>query len=606
MELLEKDANPQAEETAQTLMTQPEAAETTAPEETAETTALTATDLIDRLKELVKQDEAEISTEEVTRIKQQFYSLRNDALHTARQAYIEAGGDPESFTPDANPEEEQLKVLLAEIKEKKAALRARIEAEQLTNLTKKQAIIEELTQMSADTDNVNRHYPRAKELQAEFKSIGEVPPQNATEIWKNFQEAVEKFYDQWKVNKELRDYDFKKNLAEKQLIITEATSLAEEQDVITAFKRLQELHDKWRETGPVAKDLREELWAQFKDASASVNKRYQAFFEERKQREMKNESAKTLLCERIEAIVPESLTTYSAWNKATNDILEAQQEWKTLGFASKKANNALFARFRAVCDNFFAAKAEFFRNMKDELSQNLQAKIELCEQAEAVKESSDWRKTTDILVELQKRWKTIGTVPKKQSDAVWQRFNEACDYFFDRKKQATTDVRKTEQANLKTKRDIVAELTALNAPDCTIPRKEAIEQIHSLRAKWQSTGHVPFREKDKLHDLYRETVRNLFDKYDIHETRARMESFEAGIDTMSSDKTRLSRERERLMRIYETRRAELKTYENNLSFLTAKSKSGNSMINELERNIQRIKDNITELEKKINIIDSKL
>ncbi len=606
MELLDKDVTAQNEINAQTLPTQTESTETIASAEINEPASVTTADLITRLRDIASMADTEINADEVARIKQQFYSLRNDALHIARQAFIENGNDPEAFTPQPDPDEEQLKALLAEIKEKKAILRARIEAEQQANLTKKQAIIEELNRMGADTDNVNRHYPAAKELQAEFKAIGEVPQQNATEIWKNFQEAVERFYDQWKVNKELRDYDFKKNLAEKQLIITEATALANETDVITAFKRLQELHDKWRETGPVAKELREELWGKFKDASADVNKRYQAFFEERKQREAENENAKTALCDRIEAIDTTALTSYSAWNKATKEVLDTQQEWKTLGFASRKANNALFTRFRSLCDAFFAAKADYFRSMKDELTQNLEAKTALCEKAEALKDNTDWKKTTDLLVELQKQWKTIGSVPKKHSDAIWNRFNQACDHFFEQKKHATTDVRKAEQANLRAKREIIEQLTLLNAEDCNTPRKEAIEQINSLRSKWQNTGHVPFREKDKLHDTYRETVRALFDKYDIHENRARMESFESNIDSISTDRSRLSRERERMVRIYENRKAELKTYENNLSFLTSKSKSGNSMISELERNIQHIKHNISELEKKIEIIDSKL
>lgn len=606
MELLEKDATA----TAVTAVHTPETL-------TEELIADQATDLssaaipttIDTVFERMRQiagSDSDVDTDEIARLKQQFYALRNDALATARQAFIEAGGDPQDFTPGNEADEETFKQLMAAVKEKKAAIRARIEAEQAENLRKKQAIIDELRQMGADTDNVNRHYPRAKELQAEFKIIGEVPQQNATEIWKTFQDAVETFYDQWKVNKELRDYDFKKNLAEKQLILTEARALAEEPDPVVAFRRLQELHDKWRQTGPVAKEIREEIWAQFKDASAEVNKRYQTFFEERKQREAENEAAKADLCAQAEAIIAAPLESYAAWNKATREVLDIQQKWKSLGYASRRANNALFARFRTACDKFFADKAAFFTSMKDELSRNLEAKTALCEQAEALKDSTDWRKTTDTLVELQRRWKTIGTVPKRHSDAIWKRFTEACDYFFEQKKHATTDVRRTEQANLRTKRDIVRQLQELNAPDCPTPRKEAIDTINTLRAQWQNTGHVPFRDKDKLHDLYRETVRQLFDRYDINENRARMESFQTDIETMSADPARLSRERERMARIYENRRAELKTYENNLSFLTAKSKSGNSMINELERNILRLKANIADLEQRIKLIDEKL
>lgn len=563
-------------------------------------------DVMNRLRELAASDGEIITTDEIGRLKQQFYSLVNESMAVQRDEFIAAGNDPEAFNPVPVAEEPEFKDLMAKVKEVKALYRERVEAEQLRNLERKNAIISELMSMADDTDNVNRHYPRAKELQVEFKEIGEVPQQNTTQIWKAFQEAVEHFYDQWKVNKELRDYDFKKNLSEKQLLIDEAKALTTEEDVVIAFRRLQELHEKWRETGPVAKEIREEIWQEFKDASAEINKRYQAFFEERKQREQANEAAKTALCERIEAITPDTLTSYSAWNKATETIMEAQKEWKTLGYASRKANNQLFSRFRATCDAFFAAKGEFFKTMKNNLAENLAAKTKLCEQAEALAASTEWRKTSDELVELQKKWRSIGAVPKKHSDQIWQRFMTACNTFFDNKKHATTDVRRTEQANLKVKKSIVAELTALNAPDAAIDRSEAIEKINALRARWQETGHVPFKEKDKLHDTYREVVRQLFDKYDVHEKRQRMDSFQSSIDAISSDRAKLLRERDRMMRAYESRKSELATYENNLSFLSARSRSGASMLGEIERNIERLKNSLKELEEKIQLIDGKL
>lgn len=563
-------------------------------------------DVMNRLRELAASDGEIITTDEIGRLKQQFYSLVNESMAVQRDEFIAAGNDPEAFNPVPVAEEPEFKDLMAKVKEVKALYRERVEAEQLRNLERKNAIISELMSMADDTDNVNRHYPRAKELQVEFKEIGEVPQQNTTQIWKSFQEAVEHFYDQWKVNKELRDYDFKKNLSEKQLLIDEAKALTTEEDVVIAFRRLQELHEKWRETGPVAKEIREEIWQEFKDASAEINKRYQAFFEERKQREQANEAAKTALCERIEAITSDTLTSYSAWNKATETIMEAQKEWKTLGYASRKANNQLFSRFRATCDAFFAAKGEFFKTMKNNLAENLAAKTKLCEQAEALAASTEWRKTSDELVELQKKWRSIGAVPKKHSDQIWQRFMTACNTFFDNKKHATTDVRRTEQANLKVKKSIVAELTALNAPDAAIDRAAAIEKINALRARWQETGHVPFKEKDKLHDTYREVVRQLFDKYDVHEKRQRMDSFQSSIDAISSDRAKLLRERDRMMRAYESRKSELATYENNLSFLSARSRSGASMLGEIERNIERLKNSLKELEEKIQLIDGKL
>ena len=611
MESLEKVSVPENQVVDQTLA--PEAPSVAPVEsETLEETSATQEepvrmdDVMNRLRELAASDGEIITTDEIGRLKQQFYSLVNESMAVQRDEFIAAGNDPEAFNPVPVAEEPEFKDLMAKVKEVKALYRERVEAEQLRNLERKNAIISELMSMADDTDNVNRHYPRAKELQVEFKEIGEVPQQNTTQIWKSFQEAVEHFYDQWKVNKELRDYDFKKNLSEKQLLIDEAKALTTEEDVVIAFRRLQELHEKWRETGPVAKEIREEIWQEFKDASAEINKRYQAFFEERKQREQANEAAKTALCERIEAITPDTLTSYSAWNKATETIMEAQKEWKTLGYASLKANNQLFSRFRATCDAFFAAKGEFFKTMKNNLAENLAAKTKLCEQAEALAASTEWRKTSDELVELQKKWRSIGAVPKKHSDQIWQRFMTACNTFFDNKKHATTDVRRTEQANLKVKKSIVAELTALNAPDAAIDRVEAIEKINALRARWQETGHVPFKEKDKLHDTYREVVRQLFDKYDVHEKRQRMDSFQSSIDAISSDRAKLLRERDRMMRAYESRKSELATYENNLSFLSARSRSGASMLGEIERNIERLKNSLKELEEKIQLIDGKL
>lgn len=569
-------------------------------------TTLRIPDILSRLETLSQGDGSEITADELSRLKQQFYNHINELMASQRDEFVAGGNDAEKFQPIPVAEEGEFKELMNRVKDLRNQYRARIEAELLRNLERKRAIIDELTKIAEDTDNVNRHYPRAKELQTEFKETGDVPQQDTTQIWKAFQEAVEHFYDQWKVNKELRDYDFKKNLLEKQLIIDEAKALTQEEDVVIAFRRLQDLHDKWRATGPVAKDLREEIWQQFKDASAEINKRYQAFFEERKQREQENEAAKTALCERIEAIEIEKLTSFAMWNKATAEIMEAQSEWKNLGYASRRANNQLFARFREYCDKFFAAKAEYFRSMKNSLADNLAAKTRLCEQAEALAQSTDWRKTTDVLVALQKEWKTIGAVPKKQSDAIWNRFMTACNTFFDNKKHATTDVRRTEQANLKAKRAIVARLNELNAPDAATPREEAIEAINALRAEWQQTGHVPFREKDKLHDTYREVVRQLFDKYDIHEKRARMDNFQNSIDNLSGDRTKLLRERDRLMRTYEGRKQEISTYENNLSFLKAGSRKGSSLLEEIERNISRLKGSLAELESKIGVIDAKL
>lgn len=583
----------------------PAAAEATQDAMMEKDTNLSKEELLAKLKALAESAD-DVSAEEVARIKQQFYAIHNDEVRKAKAAFVEEGNNADDYVAPDDAMEMAFKQALSEIKDKKAEQRARIEAEQAKNLERKQAIIAEIAEAANDADNVNRHYQRVKELQAEFKEVGDVPPQNNTALWKSYQDTVEHFYDQWKVNKELRDYDFKKNLGEKQLLLAEAEKLVEEPDVITAFRRLQELHDKWRDIGPVAKEVREEIWGKFKDASAEVNKRYQAHFEERKKRERENEDAKTAICERIEALDFTAPATFAAWDEMTKTIIAAQEEWKTLGYASRKVNNELFARFRALCDDFFGRKAEFFKRTKEEMAENLKRKIELCEQAEQLQESTDWRKTTDAIVALQQKWRTIGSVPRKNSDEVWKRFQTACDTFFDRKKKNASGTRKTEQANLKVKKDIVSRLKELNAPEDATPRDEAIKELQQLRSTWQATGHVPFKEKDKLHDEYRTIVGELFDKLDIHEHRARMNAYEATVEDLGDDRSKLSRERERLARAYEQRKNELQTYENNIGFLSSRSKNGESMLRDIERKAQRLRDEIAEIAKKIELVSSKL
>lgn len=560
-------------------------------------------DVLATAKALAAKDAENITREEIAHVKQQFYAIRKSELEVEKAAFLEKGNEEAAFAPMTDVAEEEFKAVLNEIKGKKAAHTAAVEAQRVENYDRKNAIIEQLCAMSAEADNVNREFPRFKELQQEFKAIGEVPATVATEQWKKYQDAVEHFYDQLKVNKDLRDYDFKKNLDTKNLLCEEAERLADESDVIVAFRRLQDLHEKWRETGPVAKEIREEIWTRFKDASAVVNKKYQAFFEERKAREQENETAKTAICERVEALDLASLDSYAAWDEMTKTILEAQDDWKKLGFASKKSNNLLFARFRATCDKFFAAKAEYYKSVKDRLSVNLEKKIALCEQAEALKDSTDWKKTADKLVELQKQWKTIGAVSKKHSDAVWQRFLTACDYFFEQKKKNQSGTRQVEQANLKAKKAVIAALK--DVADDAKP-EDVQKLVKDSQAQWQQIGHVPFKEKDKVYEDYRAAVNALYEKFDLNESRANMSRFENAINEMGGNDNRLYRERERLVRAYEQKRAEMKTCENNLGFFTSKSKSGDSMLRELERRISRIKDDLGVLEQKIALIDSKL
>lgn len=539
--------------------------------------------------------------DEVTHIKAAFFALRKDEIAKAKAEFVESGNEEEAFIVPADDFENKFKELLESIKEKRAEFNAQQEAIKQANLERKRAIIEEIEKICDDTDNINRQYNHVQQLQQEFKATGEVPATEVTAIWKTYQSTVERFYDLLKINKELRDYDFKKNLEIKQGLCADAEALDDEPDVVNAFKKLQDLHNTWRETGPVAKDIREELWARFKNASSVINKKYQAYFEQRKATEKANAEAKTALCEKIEALEFEGLKTYAAWDEMTKVIIGLQDEWKKLGFASRKLNTELFARFRKKCDEFFAAKADFFKRTKEELAANLAKKNELCEKAEALKDSTDWKATTDALVELQKEWKTIGPVVKKHSDAVWKRFITACDAFFENKKKQTSGTRAAEHENLKLKKGIIASLKEIienEDPD------EAPAKIRDLMGQWQSVGHVPFKEKDKIYADYKDAIDRAFDKFDMRGPRGRISNFDSG-SSRSNDGDKGQRERDRLVRLYEQKCSELKTYENNLGFFTARSNAGNSIVKEMERKIEKLKEDISELENKIKLIDEK-
>ncbi len=571
--------------------------------EEQEAKPLTKAALIEEALAMLEKDPALLQREAITRLRQHFNTLRKIEIEDSRTRWSEEGNAPEDFVLGEDADEIRFNEIIAQVRDKKNAWAAAKELERQSNLQAKNEIIEQIMALATDTDNVNRTFPQYRELQDRFNAIGEVPPTDETTVWKRFQEAREHYSDNLKINKELRDYDFKKNLDAKNLLIDEAKGLDAEADVIVAFRRLQELHDKWRQIGPVAKELREELWAAFKDASANINKKYQTFFEERKARELKNEEAKTALCEKIEEIDFSSLKSFNDWEQATAQIIALQNEWKSLGFASRKVNNALFARFRQRCDEFFTAKAAYFKSVKEEYAANLAKKTALVERAEAMKDSTDWRKASNDFVEMQKEWKTIGAVPKRHSDAIWKRFLAACDYFFDKKKEATSGQRSAEQANLKAKREILDELKAIT--DET-PDTEAVEKLRELQDRWQQTGHVPFRDKDKVNGAYRELVGALRARLNMRENRARMDRFEANISQLEGDQQKLYRERDRLARALETRVSQIRTYENNIGFLTSKSKSGESMLNEFRNKIERLKEDIAQIKEKIELIDSKL
>ena len=558
-------------------------------------------ELIDALKALLNEP-IDTVRDAVAQIKMAFYTIRKNEIEAEKAEFLAKGNEEAAFAVREDEDEAKFKEVLNQIKEKRAEYNNAQEALRQQNLERKLAIIAEIKAIAVDPDSVNKQYNKVQQLQQEFKSMGEVPATDSTVLWKEYQQATESFYDLLKINKELRDYDFKKNLEIKQQLCADAEALGAKDDVVIAFRKLQELHAQWRETGPVAKELREDLWTKFKDASAVINKKYQTFFEERKSKEKENEVAKLSICEKIEAMDLSVLKTYAAWDEATKSVIELQEEWKKLGFAARKVNADLFARFRKSCDDFFAKKAEFFKTMKEELSVNLQKKIALCEKAEALKDSTDWKKTADVLVALQKEWKSIGSVSKKQSDAIWKRFITACDTFFEAKNKQSNNTRKVEHDNLKAKKDVIA---AINATLEDEAETEGGKKVRELMKKWQEVGHVPFKDKDKIYAEYKAAIDKAFDKFDMKEVKATLSNYENSINQMT-DKDKIYREREHLLRNYEQKRNELKTFENNMGFFNATSKNGNSMLKEMERRIQKIKDDLALIEKKINLIDSKI
>ncbi len=557
-------------------------------------------ELRDALKDIVDSDNME-AHKEVTAIKQAFFNLKSRENIELLDAYVEAGNDPATFSAQPDEVENELKSLYAEFKERRAAYLAAEEARRADNLEKKQEILTRMEEIAGDIDNVNTKFPEFQQLQVDFKEIKDVPATAETDIWKQFQNVVERFYDNLKINKELRDFDFKKNLEAKRALIDEAKKLESVSDPVAAFRSLQGLHDQWRAIGPVAKEIRDEIWDEFKDASTVINKRHQDYFEQRKASELANEEAKTKLCEEIETIKSDEIKTFADWNATTERIVELQKKWKEYGYASKKANTVLYNRFRKACDDFFAAKAAYFQRTKDELNSNLEKKTALCEKAEALKNSDDVKKATDEIVKLQTEWKSIGSVPRKHSDALWQRFTSACNYFFDERKRQNKERHREEQENLDRKRDIIARLSELPKDG---DRREIMPKIKELQAEWQTVGFVPFKMKDKIFTEYRAVCDALYDAYNQREARQRMSNFQNRVSELKGDGNKINRERDRLIRVCESRRMELKTIENNMGFFSVKSSAGNSMLKDMENKVKRIKEDIKELEAKIALLDA--
>ena len=559
----------------------------------------TKKDVLERVREIAHSDEAP-QKDEVDYLKTVFYKLHIER-EAALKEYIDGGGDPEQYQITPDPEEEAFKAEMGIIKEKRQKLFREQEQEKQENLEKKLAIIEKIKTMITSPEEANKSYKDFKALQEEWKEIKNVPAEKANELWRNYQLYVEQFYDLLKLNSEAREYDFKKNLEIKTKLCEAAEKLAEEADVISAFHQLQKLHQEYRETGPVARELREEIWNRFKAASTVINKRHQQHFEDLRAKEEDNLAKKTALCEKVEAIAAEENKGSGDWERHTKEIIELQAEWKTIGFAPQKMNVKIFERFRAACDDFFGRKAEHFRGLKDTFKENADKKRALIEKAKALQDSTDWKSTSDKLINLQKEWKTIGMVPKKLGDQLWEEFLAACNKFFEARNAAGANTRSDERENLEKKRSIIEQLKAVAEE-----KAEGLqEKVQQLVEQYQAVGHVPFKEKDKLYEEYHAILDSLYKELNISVAKRRLSKFKDTIKQVAErGENALDNERARLMRQYEQLKNEVQTYENNLGFLNASSKKGNSLIDEMNRKVQKLKDEVQLVREKIKAIDA--
>ena len=557
-------------------------------------------EVLERVKELAHSDETP-AKDEVDHLKTAFYKLLFAEREADQKTFIEKGGDPEAYVMKTDDSEEQFKAEMGLIKEKRAKAFQQQEEEKKANLQRKQQIIEKIKMMSTSPEEANKSYNDFKALQQEWKDIKAVPAEKANELWRNYQLYVEQYYDLLNLNRELREYDFKKNLEQKTLLCEAAEKLADEPDAVSAFHQLQELHQQYREIGPVAKELREQIWARFKAASTVINKRHQQHFEELRAKEEENLTRKTALCEKVEAIAKEENKNATDWENHTKQIIDIQTEWKTIGFAPQKMNVKIFDRFRAACDDFFGRKAEFFKTLKEKFAENTKKKKEMVEQAKALMDSTDWKATSDKLIKLQKEWKTTGMVPKKVGDQLWAEFVAACNKFFEARNAATAGTRNEEQQNLDRKKEIIAKLKELL--DSTADNVQAT--LQQLIAEYGKIGHVPFKEKDKLFKEYHKVVDALYKQLNISASKQRLDNFKSSIKSMAKQgEDMLDNERGRLMRRYEQLKSEITTYENNLGFLNASSKKGNSLIDEMNRKVNKLKDDLELIRQKIKAIDA--
>ena len=557
-------------------------------------------EIVERVKTIADSEETPEKAE-IDHLKTSFYRLHVAEREAQQKAYLEAGGEPEKYQVMPDEEEEAFKAAMAVIKEKRQ--KAFLEQEDLKqeNLKKKEAIIEKIKTMATTPEEANSNFQEFKVLQQEWKTIKPVPAEKVNELWRNYQLYVEQYYDLLNLNREAREYDFKKNLEKKTQLCEAAEKLADEQDVISAFHQLQDLHQEYRETGPVEKELREQIWQRFKAASTVINKRHQQHFEEIRAEEEENLVKKTALCEKVEDIVRQERKNTGDWDSQSKEIIALQQEWKAIGFTPQKMNTKIFERFRAACDEFFTKKGEYFKELKEKYAENAKRKQELVEKAQALKDSTDWKKTSDKLIALQKEWKTIGMVPKRLGDQLWEDFLAACNHFFEARNAVHADERNEERENLVKKNEIIEKLKQL--AEGTVENLQ--EEMRKLTDEFNSIGHVPFKEKDKMFKEYHETLDKLYKTLNIKASNRRMDNFRNNLKkVVQRGENAIDNERGRLVRRFEQLRQDINTYENNLGFLSISSKKGNNLIDDMNRRVQKLKDELEEIKQKIKTIDA--
>lgn len=596
------DAGVAAEETSEAEVKTDEVA--TGEETVAATGKLSKEEILEKLTGLVGAA-ADTTRNEVEALKQAYYKIHRSEVDELKKAFLTAGGEEKDFVAPEDETESKIKELLNVYKEKRAAILAEEERVKAANYALKLQLIDQLKALTESQEDFNKLYNDFKDIQQRWKEVKAVPQEHVSELWKNYQIYSEKFYDIIKINNQLRDYDFKKNLEMKTALCETVEKLQTEPDVVSAFHQLQKLHQQWREIGPVAKELREDLWSRFKAASTIINKRHQEHFEGLKAKEQENLEAKTAICEQIENIDFQALKSFKDWEDKNKEVIALQDKWKTIGFAPKKSNVKIFERFRAACDVYFNRKSEFYKNIKDEMEKNLELKKALCEKAEALKDSTDWKSTTEKMIALQKEWKTIGSVARKHSDAVWKRFISACDYFFEQKNKNASSQKSVEQTNLAAKKALIEKINTLDEAD----HDEALAVLKGYMAEWNTIGHVPFKEKDKVYKEYHEAVDKQFDRLKVDQNDRKMQTFRSNLSDMSNGergKGKLYGEREKLMRMYERMKNELQTYENNIGFLSISSKGGGGLLKEMERKIDKLKNEMALIIKKIDAIDENL